>query len=63
MIQITGPDNYVTFDVVQVKVTATSQTTVYYDWTIPDQSGAYLVTVDFLLPRTTALDSTTIQVT
>ncbi|MGA3406825.1 MAG: protease pro-enzyme activation domain-containing protein [Candidatus Bathyarchaeia archaeon] len=61
-IQIIGPGNYVTFDVIQVKVTANSESTGYYDWTVPNQSGVYTVTVELLSPKPSAFDTTTIQV-
>jgi hypothetical protein len=61
-IQITGPNNYVAFDVVQVKVQANSESTYYYDWTAPNQSGAYTVTVDLLSTRAPASDTAIIQV-
>jgi hypothetical protein len=60
--QITGPNNYVVFDVIQV-VTATSQATTYYDWTAPNQSGTYTATISFLPLKPTAFDTETIQIT
>jgi hypothetical protein len=60
-IQITGPNSYVLFDVVQLTVSPSSQGAKYYDWTVPNQSGSYMVTVG-LLPTGGAYDSTTIQV-
>jgi hypothetical protein len=62
-IQITGPNNYVIFDVIQFGVAATSQATGYYDWTAPSQSGSYIVTVGLLPPKPTAFDTETIQIT
>jgi hypothetical protein len=59
-VQITGPSNYVWFDVVQVQVAASSQLTTYYDWTVPSQSGTYLVTVGLLSARG-GIDTGTIQ--
>jgi hypothetical protein len=62
-IQITGPNNCVVFDVVQLGVTATSQGTAYYDWTAPTQPGSYTVTVGLLPPKPNAFDTGTIQIT
>ncbi len=61
-IQIIGPGNYVLFDVVQMKVTANSESTDYYDWAIPNSAGVYTVTVGLLPTEPTAFDTTTIQV-
>ena len=61
-IQIIGPGNYVLFDVVRVKVTANSESTGYYDWTVPNSAGVYSVTVGLLPTEPTAFDSSTIQV-
>jgi hypothetical protein len=62
-IEITSPGNYITFDVIQLKVAATSQSTAYYDWTTPNQSGTYTVMVGLLPPKPAAFDAATIQVT
>jgi hypothetical protein len=62
-IEITGPGNYIAFDVVQLKVGATSQSTAYYDWTTPNQSGTYTVMVGLLPTKPAAFDAATIQVT
>jgi hypothetical protein len=61
-IQVIGPGNYVTFDVIQVKVTANSESTGYYDWTVPDQLGVYNVTAGLLPTEPTAFDMITIRV-
>lgn len=47
-IQVTGPGNYLLFDLVPVKVAALSETTVYYDWTVPNTTGTYTVAVGLL---------------
>ena len=60
-VQITGPSNYVSFDVIQIQVGASSQSTTYYDWTVPNQSGAYSVTVGLLQARPGGIDTGTIQ--
>jgi len=60
-VQITGPSNYVSFDVIQIQVGASSQLTTYYDWTVPNQSGAYSVTVGLLQARPGGIDTGTIQ--
>jgi hypothetical protein len=62
-VQITGPGNYVSFNVIQVQVAAFSQSTTYYDWTAPNQSGAYSVTVGPLPPESGGIDVGTMQVT
>jgi len=62
-IEITGPNNYVLFDVVQVKVGANSQSTGYYDWAVPTQTGSYTVMVSLLPPTPSGVDIETIQVT
>jgi len=60
-VQITGPSNYVSFDVIQIQVGASSQLTTYFDWTVPNQSGAYSVTVGLLQARPGGIDTGTIQ--
>ena len=60
-IQITGPGNYVILDVVPVKA-LTGESITYYDWTVPNQAGAYSVTVGYF-PNSGTYDSATIQVT
>jgi hypothetical protein len=62
-IEITGPNNYVLFDVIQVKVNANSQSTGYYDWATPTQTGSYTVMVGLLPPTVGGVDIETIQVT
>ena len=61
-IQITGPGSYFIFDVVQVNVAGNSQSTGYYDWTVPNQSGTYTVTIGLLPPKPSAFDTLSIQV-
>ena len=61
-VQISGPGNYVSFDVIQVKVQATSESTGYYDWTPPNQTGSYTVTVELLSTRARSSDMAAIQV-
>jgi uncharacterized repeat protein (TIGR02543 family) len=61
-IQITGPNNYVSFDTVQVNVASQSYATVYYDWSVPNQTGQYTVAVGLLPPQPAATDAATIQV-
>lgn len=62
-VQIVGPNNYASFDVIQITVGAGAQSTGYYDWTAPTQTGTYTVTISLLPPTRSALDSETIQVT
>jgi len=62
-IEITGPGNYLTFDVIQVNVASSSQSTGYFDWTVPNSSGMYTVTVGLLPPKPAAFDAATIQIT
>ena len=61
-IQITGTSNYVMFDVIQVKVTGNSQSTAYYDWTVPNSTGTYSVSAGLLPSEPSAFDKATIQV-
>lgn len=61
-IEITGPNNYVLFEVMQDKVSANGHSTSYYDWAVPTQTGRYAVTVS-LLPATPSVDIENIQVT
>ena len=61
-IQVIGPGNYLTFDVVQVKVAASLQSTAYYDWSVPNQAGSYTIMVGLLPTQPAAYDSATIQV-
>jgi len=62
-IQIDGPNNYVLFDVIKIPVNANSQSSGYYDWAVPTQTGTYTATVS-LLPRSlSGVDTETIQVT
>jgi hypothetical protein len=61
-VQITGPGNYVSFNVIQVQVAASSQSTAYYDWTIPNQSGAYVIIVSPVPPQSAAYATATVQV-
>ena len=61
-IQVTGPGNYVTFDVIQINVAGTSESTAYYDWTVPNQAGTYTVTVGLLPTKPLAFDMATIVV-
>lgn len=62
-VEIMGPNNYVMFDVVQVNVAATSDSTAYYGWTAPNQSGAYTVTVSLSPSTPSGLSTATIQIT
>jgi hypothetical protein len=60
-VQITGPGNYVSFDVIQVQVAASSQLTTYYDWTVPNQPGTYNVTVGLLSTKPGGTDTGTVR--
>ena len=60
-VQITGPGSYVSFDVIQVQVAASSQLTTYYDWTVPNQPGTYNVTVGLLSTKPGGTDTGTIR--
>ncbi len=62
-IEITGPGNYIAFEIVQLKVAATPQSTAYYDWAAPNQAGTYGVVVSLLPATPTAFDAGTIQIT
>lgn len=62
-IQIVGPNNYVLFDVIQIKVGANSGSTGYYDWAVPTQTGTYTVTLNLVPPTRSGVDTETIQVT
>jgi glucose/arabinose dehydrogenase len=61
-VAITGPNSYTYFDTAQVSVASQSETTIQIDWTAPNQSGNYTVTVALLPPRTGAFDLATIQI-
>ena len=61
-IQITGPNNYVSFDVIQVEVSGNSRSTGYYDWIVPSTSGTYAVIASFLPPTLGGVDLQTVQV-
>jgi len=63
MVEITGPNNYVMFDVVQVNVAAASQSTAYYVWMAPNQSGTYTATVNLSPSIPSGVSTTTIQIT
>jgi len=62
MVEITGSNNYVMFDVVQVNVATASHATAYYDWTAPNQSGVYTVTVNLSPPTPSGASTATIQI-
>jgi hypothetical protein len=62
-IEITGPNNYVLFEVIQVKVGANSQSTGYYDWAVPTQTGTYTIMLSLLPLTPSDVDIETIQVT
>jgi hypothetical protein len=61
-ISITGPGGYTLFDVLPAKVDATSQSKVFYDWAVPNQPGAYTITLGLLPPTPEGVDIETIQV-
>jgi len=62
-IEITGPNNYVLFDLIQVEVGANLHATGYYDWGVPAQAGAYTVVLSLLSPIPSGADVETIQIT
>ena len=62
-VQVTGPNNYAVFDVIHLQVSAGSQATAYYDWTAPNQTGTYTLTLSLFPPTSTGVDVETIQVT
>jgi len=62
-IQIQGPNNYVLFETVQTNAPSNSYSTVYYEWTVPNQFGTYSVSVGLLPNEPGAIDTATIQVT
>lgn len=61
-VQVTGPSNYLLYDLVPVNATATSDTTAYYTWTVPNQAGTYTVTVGLLPTGPSAFDTANIVV-
>jgi hypothetical protein len=61
-IEITGPNNYVSFDVIKVKVSPNSQSTGYYDWAVPTQTGTYTIMISFLPPTPSGVDLEAVQV-
>jgi len=61
-VQVTGPSNYILYDLVPVNAAATSDTTVYYAWTVPNQAGTYTVTVGLLPTGPSAFDTANIVV-
>jgi len=62
MIEIMGPNNYLMFDVVQVNVAAASQSTLYYVWSAPNQSGTYSVSVSLAPPTPSGFSTATVQI-
>ena len=62
-IQLTGPNNYTSFDVVQLRVGGNSQSTGFYDWPVPYQPGTYTVVAGLLPPTPGGVDLATVQVT
>jgi hypothetical protein len=63
-VQIVGPNNYVVFDVLQIRANANSQLTYLYDWAVPSQPGSYTITVSLLPSRTGGgVDTDVVQVT
>jgi len=62
-IMITGPSDYVLFDVIQVKVNGISQSTRYYDWSVPTQTGSYAIMLAFMPPTLGTVEFEAIQVT
>ena len=61
-IQVLGPNGYVFFDTVNVQVAGNSQTTILYDWTAPNQAGAYTIVTQTLPSQPGAYDSSTTTV-
>jgi len=61
-IKIAGPNNYLLFDIIQVRIAANSQSTGYYDWAVPNQPGTYSITASSLSAES-GVDTATIQVT
>ena len=62
-IEITGPNNHVLFDVIQVKVLANSQSTGYYGWAVPTQTGSYTIMLSLLPPTPIGVEIETVKVT
>jgi hypothetical protein len=62
-VEITGPNNYLTFDTIQVRVSPNSHSTGYYDWNVPNQAGTYSLTVSLFPTAPGGIDTATIQVT
>jgi len=61
-IQIIGPNNYAIFDVIQTHVGTDSKSISYYEWTAPNQTGTYIVTISLRPPSPTGVDVENIQV-
>ena len=61
-LEITGPNNYMLFDVIHVNSNANSQTTSYYDWAVPTQTGSYTIMLAFMPPTLGGVDYEAIQV-
>jgi len=55
-LEITGPNNYVLFDVIQVEVGANSQSSGYYDWAVPSQAGSYTIMLSLRPPSPSGVD-------
>jgi hypothetical protein len=51
-----------TFDVIQATVAGSSESTPYYDWTVPNQAGTYTVSIGPLPTVPLAFDKATIVV-
>jgi len=62
-VEVTGPNGYVAFNVTQLEVASNSQTTGYYNWAVPNQTGTFTIMLNFLPPQSGGDDIETIQVT
>jgi kumamolisin len=62
-VEITGPNNYILFDTIQVTVTGGSYSTLIYEWTPPNNQGTYFLSVGLTPPQVGATDTATISVT
>jgi len=61
-VEVTGPNGYVAFNVTQIEVAPNSQTTGYYNWAVPNQTGTFTIMLNFLPPESGGDDIETIQV-
>ena len=61
--EITSPNNYILFQIIQLQVNADSHSTGYYHWMVPNQIGKYTITISLPPSTYSGVDIETIQVT